>query len=106
MITYAHSVAIGTWLTNSSAARSDVAPAAVRAAYVQEESDNYYTENPSAAFATKVFTNNVQVSVLAFAAGILLCLPTAFILFQNGVNLGAAVGFFAAVGKLPLLLGL
>ena len=106
VLTFAPAVALGTWLANSSAARDAVAPAAVRAAYIQEESKNYYTENPSAEFAAKVFTNNVQVSVLAFAAGILLCLPTAFILFQNGVNLGAAVGFFAAVGKLPLLLGL
>ena len=106
VLTFAPAIALGTWLANSSAARDAVAPAAVRAAYVQEESQNYYTENPSAAFATKVFTNNVQVAVLAFAAGILLCLPTAFLLFQNGVNLGAAVGFFAAVGKLPLLLGL
>jgi len=32
--------------------------------------------------------------------------PTALILVSNGANLGAAFGFFAAVGKLPLLLGL
>jgi uncharacterized membrane protein SpoIIM required for sporulation len=106
LLTFVPAVALGTWLARSTVARDAVAPAAVRAAYVQEESKSYYTENPSAEFATKVFTNNVQVSVIAFAAGILLCLPTAFILFSNGMNLGAAVGFFAAAGKLPLLLGL
>ena len=106
VLTYAPAIALGTWLSHSAVARDTVAPAATRAAYVEEESKNYYTENPSAEFATKVFTNNVQVSILAFAAGILLCLPTVVILLENGLNLGAAVGFFAAVGKLPLLLGL
>src|SRR5207247_6360313 len=44
--------------------------------------------------------------IYAFAAGILLCIPTAVILLFNSINLGVAVGLFAAVGKLPLLLGL
>src|SRR5205807_2541878 len=41
-----------------------------------------------------------------FASGILLCIPTVLILIVNSVNLGSAIGLFAAAGKLPLLLGL
>ena len=106
VLTFAPATGIGIWLAHSPAALNAAAPATVRAAYVDEESNHYYTDNPSAQFATKVFTNNVEVAIFAFAAGILLCLPTAFILLSNSVNLGFAIGLFAAVGKLPLLLGL
>ncbi|MDQ1396645.1 MAG: hypothetical protein QOG64_1904 [Acidimicrobiaceae bacterium] len=106
VLTFAPAIALGTWLAHSPAALEASAPAATRAAYIDEESHHYYTDNPSAAFATKVFTNNVTAAILAFAAGILLCLPTAFSLVQNGANLGFAIGLFAAVGKLRLLFGL
>jgi uncharacterized membrane protein SpoIIM required for sporulation len=105
-LTFVPSVALGVWLAHSGAALDAAAPPALRAAYVDEESNHYYTDHPSAQFATKVFTNNVQVAMLAFAAGILLCVPTALILVQNGASLGLAMGLFAAAGKLPLLFGL
>jgi uncharacterized membrane protein SpoIIM required for sporulation len=53
-----------------------------------------------------VFTNNVRVGILAFAAGVLLCLPTALLLVTNGANLGVAGGLFAAAGELPKFFGL
>jgi len=106
ILTFAPAAAIGVWLAHSPAALDAAAPPALRAAYVDEESNHYYTDRPSAEFATSVFTNNVQVSIIAFAAGILLCLPTALILLQNGAALGMAMGLFAAAGKLPLLFGL
>ncbi|MCA1657413.1 MAG: stage II sporulation protein M, partial [Actinobacteria bacterium] len=105
-LTFAPAVGVGVWLAHSHAALDAAAPPALRAAYVDEESLHYYTDEPSAAFATKVFTNNVAVAIFAFAAGILVCVPTAVILLQNGANLGMAAGLFAAAGKLPLLFGL
>ena len=106
ILTFAPAAGIGIWLAHSPAALDAAAPSTVRAAYVDEESNHYYTDHPSAEFATKVFTNNVEVAIFAFAAWILLCIPTALILLMNSINLGFAVGLFAAVGKLPLLLGL
>ena len=50
--------------------------------------------------------NNIQVGFLAFALGILLCVPTAFILATNGANVGQAAGLFAAVGQQPKFYGL
>ena len=50
--------------------------------------------------------NNIQVSILAFAAGALLCVVTAFILVTNGANVGVAAGTFAAVGEQPRFYGL
>src|SRR5207302_6672203 len=106
VLTFLPATALGVWLAHSDAALDATATPAMRAAYVEEESNHYYTDHPSAEFATKVFTNNLQVSILAFAAGILLCIPTAIILVMNGANLGVALGLFAAVGKLRLLFGL
>jgi uncharacterized membrane protein SpoIIM required for sporulation len=36
-----------------------------------------------------IMTNNIQVVLLAFAGGIVACMPSAFILVNNGVSLGA-----------------
>ena len=54
----------------------------------------------------QVTVNNIQVGFLAFAAGILLCVPTAYILASNGANIGQAAGLFAAVGQQPKFYGL
>lgn len=40
-----------------------------------------------------IMTNNLQVSIVAFGTGILVCLPTIVALVFNGINLGAAMGF-------------
>jgi uncharacterized RDD family membrane protein YckC/uncharacterized membrane protein SpoIIM required for sporulation len=54
----------------------------------------------SATFASGVATNNVQVSFLAFALGITAGIGTAWVLFTNGVSIGAALGTFQAYGAL------
>lgn len=40
-------------------------------------------------FATFLFTHNAYVSLLAFALGFALCVPTAYLLLMNGAALGA-----------------
>ncbi len=103
---FAPALAVGTWLANSDEAIEATAPDAVREAYVEEEFEDYYSSGPSAAFATEVFTNNVRVAILAFAAGVLLCVLTAYILVSNGAGIGGAGGLFAAAGELPRFFGL
>ena len=68
------------------------APAALREAYVEQDFEAYYSSAPASEFATRVTVNNIQVGFLAFAAGILLCVVTAFILVNNGLNLGRPPG--------------
>jgi uncharacterized membrane protein SpoIIM required for sporulation len=41
-----------------------------------------------------VLVNNIQVSFIAFALGVFLCVGTAGILFYNGINVGVAGGLF------------
>jgi uncharacterized membrane protein SpoIIM required for sporulation len=49
-------------------------------------------------FSSFLFTHNSQVSLLAFALGFAVCLPTAFLIFDNGLMLGALFAVYAAHG--------
>lgn len=49
-------------------------------------------------FATFLFTHNAQISILAFALGFALCIPTAALVFYNGATLGAFFTLFASRG--------
>ena len=105
-LTFVPALAVGVWLANSRAAVEASAPEAVREAYVEEDFEAYYSSEPAAQFASEVFVNNVQVAIYAFAAGILLCGVTAYILILNGSNVGVAAGLFAAAGESPKFWGL
>jgi uncharacterized membrane protein SpoIIM required for sporulation len=97
---------MGTWLASSDEALDASGPEAAREAYVEDDFEAYYSSGPAGQFATEVTVNNIQVSILAFAAGALLCVVTAYILVVNGANVGVAAGTFAAVGEQPKFWGL
>lgn len=99
-------ILVGTWLAQSDVALEASAPDAVREAYVEDDFEAYYSSAPAGEFATSVTVNNIQVGFLAFAAGILVCVFTAFILVLNGANIGQAAGLFAAVDQQPKFYGL
>lgn len=66
-----------------------------------------YVEMPEVfmpVLATQLISNNVQVTFLAFAGGILAGLGTAWVLVLNGVMLGSVIGAFANVGQTMHLL--
>jgi len=79
---------------------------AVTQAYIDNDFEDYYSSQPAQNFAGQVFLNNVRVGILAFAAGILLCVFTAFILIYNGANVGVAGGLFTHVGEWERFWGL
>jgi uncharacterized membrane protein SpoIIM required for sporulation len=56
------------------------------------------------AFAVFLFTHNAQVCLLAFALGFVFCLPTALLMADNGLTLGALIAVYASRG-LGLQLG-
>lgn len=99
-------VAMGVWLANSDRALDVAWPDAVREAYLEEDFEAYYSSDSAANFATEVTVNNIQVSLTAFAGGILLCIPTAFVLAINGAFLGEAAGLFTSVGEEAKFYGL
>ena len=64
------------------------------------------TTAQSAAFSSQIFTNNIQVTFLAFAAGLLFAVGGAFLLVYNGLIFGAVLGVAAAHGNLDQVLRL
>jgi uncharacterized membrane protein SpoIIM required for sporulation len=58
----------------------------------------------SIAFASMLFTNNIRVALLAFAAGIAAGLGSAFVLLYNGLVLGVVTGLAVNAGNGPVLL--
>lgn len=50
------------------------------------------------AFAAFLFTHNAGISILAFALGFALCLPTVFLVVYNGASLGAFLALFISRG--------
>jgi uncharacterized membrane protein SpoIIM required for sporulation len=51
------------------------------------------------AFASEIFTNNIRVTLLAFAAGIAAGVGTALLLIYNGVILGVVAGLAVGSGN-------
>lgn len=50
-----------------------------------------------------IMTNNINVAILAFAGGVLLGLPTIFVLINNGIHLGGIFGVVYLYGVQDLL---
>jgi uncharacterized membrane protein SpoIIM required for sporulation len=57
------------------------------------------TGGEQAAFASEIFTNNIRVTFLAFAGGVLFGAGTILILAYNGLFLGAIVGIAIDAGN-------
>ena len=87
---------LGTWLGSSNEALDVAVPKEEQQALLQTRFENYYSSAPAAEFSTRVLVNNIQVSFLAFALGVFLCVGTAAILFYNGINVGVAEDFFSS----------
>jgi uncharacterized membrane protein SpoIIM required for sporulation len=56
-----------------------------------------------AVLASYLFSHNAQIAIFAFALGFAFCIPTAFLLSENGLTLGA---FFALYGSRGLAFNL
>lgn len=106
LLLLAPALAMGAWIGTSEKALDAAAPDAVREAYLEEDFEAYYSSKPAGQFATEVTVNNIQVSVLAFGAGILLCVGAAYILATNGANVGVAGGLFVSAGQWQKFFGL
>jgi uncharacterized membrane protein SpoIIM required for sporulation len=74
-------------------------------AYLKSILYNAHQGKGLSVFATFLFTHNAQVSILAFALGFAFCLPTALLVAENGLSLGALLALYASRGLGPQLCG-
>jgi uncharacterized membrane protein SpoIIM required for sporulation len=66
----------------------------------EDDAAPMYTTDQLTEFSAFLFTHNVSVSLAAFALGITLGLGTAWLMFYNGVLLGALGAVFVEAGQL------
>ena len=99
-------IVFAVWIANSTEARNLAIPPALAQSYVDKEFEEYYASEQASQFASHVYTNNIQVGIMAFASGLLFGIPTIIVLVFNGANVGVAAGLFAHYGELGKFFGL
>jgi len=90
---------VGVWLGNDSAARDQTVDPELAANIASSQFEEYYSSAPAAEFQSRITTNNIQVSFLAFASGVMLGIPTLYLLVMNGVNIGASAAVMHHYGQ-------
>ncbi|HEY7859200.1 MAG TPA: stage II sporulation protein M [Candidatus Nanopelagicales bacterium] len=99
-------IGIGWWVAVNADVQSAVATPDDIAQLVNHDFATYYSSNPASSFATQVWTNNAWVAALSLIGGACLCLPAAYVLWQNAANVGLIGGLMASAGRLDLFFGL
>ena len=90
--------ALGVWVASTPRAQSLTTPARVRE-LCDAQFAQYYTSSPAGSFAAQVWTNNALVAAGCIIFGVLVGLPTLYLLLNNAVNIGVTGGFMATCGK-------
>jgi len=91
-------IAFGAWLQASPEALDAAIPPDRQVALLESEFVDYYSQAPAEQFSTLVLTNNIRVSLVAFALGCLLCVPGIAILAYNGLHVGTVGAVFVDTG--------
>jgi uncharacterized membrane protein SpoIIM required for sporulation len=86
------------WALGDAGAAIGVVPEQFRAA-ASPTADIHLPASGDALFSIEVMVNNIQVSFLAFAGGLLACIGTVFELTQNGLLLGVITGLAGGSGN-------
>jgi uncharacterized membrane protein SpoIIM required for sporulation len=90
----------GSWAVEDPGAAGGLVPEEYRSVVEPREStDLGQSADEQAAVSSAIFTNNIRVSMLAFAGGALVGIGTALVLIYNGVLLGAVAGLAGGAGN-------
>jgi len=85
-------VIIGWWVARSAQVQAALLPPA-------QVSKHYYSQYAATSFAAEVWTHNVWVAAESLIFGILLGLPTLWLLLSNASNIGVVGGLMIAHGR-------
>jgi uncharacterized membrane protein SpoIIM required for sporulation len=99
-------VLLGWWVARSPGVQAELLPRAQVQQLVNHQFQNYYSQYAATSFAAQVWTNNVWVAALSLIFGVLLGLPTLWLLFLNAANGGLEGGLMFAHGKGSLFFAL
>lgn len=99
-------LALAIWVVHSPEVQASIGTPEEIRELVDHDFANYYTEHSAASFAFQVWVNNAWVSAIALIFGILLGIPTVYVLLMNQLNLGLIGGLMFASGKGGVFFGL
>ncbi len=99
-------LALAIWVVHSPEVQASIGTPDEIRELVEHDFANYYTEHSAASFAFQVWVNNAWVSAVALIFGILLGIPTVYVLLMNQLNLGLIGGLMFANGKGDVFFGL
>ncbi|HVW34690.1 MAG TPA: stage II sporulation protein M [Acidimicrobiia bacterium] len=92
-------VLVGAWAANDPAAASRFLPGQFRGVGEHGGGDLGLALGRQATLAGQILTNNIQVSFVAFAGGILAGVGTTLVLLYNGALIGGVAGLTWAAGQ-------
>ena len=99
-------LSLGIWVaTHPDVQASVAAPDDIRQ-LVNHDFRDYYSSHPASSFAARVWTNNAWVAAGTLTLGVLLGLPTLYLLWVNAANVGVVGGLMGANDKLGVFFGL
>jgi uncharacterized membrane protein SpoIIM required for sporulation len=96
----------GWWIARSPDVQASLVSKSAAADLVNHQFRNYYSQYAASSFAFKVWTNNVWVAAETLIFGVLLGLPTLYVLLTNALNLGVDGGLMIGHGKSAEFFGL
>jgi uncharacterized membrane protein SpoIIM required for sporulation len=99
LLLFAPAVLSASWALRNPGAAIGLVPEEFRPVTESERPWRDLTPGEQADFTTNVFTNNIRVTLAAFAGGVTFGLLTAAILVFNGVLLGAVGGLMIGAGN-------
>lgn len=99
-------VGMGFWLANDPAVLDASVPPELQQSIAESEFKDYYSSEAAQNFAGTVTVNNIYVSFLAFALGLVPVLGPVFILGYNGLNVGVMAAVMHHAGEGPQFWGL
>jgi uncharacterized membrane protein SpoIIM required for sporulation len=102
----APALAMGIWLGTSANVRKAAIDPHLQKALATHDFAQYYRSQAAAGFETQVTFNNIGVAFEAFASGVLVGVPTAGVLIDNGANVGVDAAVMHAYHKDSLFWGL
>ncbi|MFI6501562.1 stage II sporulation protein M [Nonomuraea typhae] len=97
---------IGAWVAANPEVQQAIASPDEITQLVEHDFADYYSENPAASFAGRVWINNAWVAAVMLIGAIFMGLPIPYLLFQNAANVAVSGGLMASRGKLDIFFGL
>lgn len=98
--------ALGAWVAVTPRVQATLGTPPEIRQLVNNRFEDYYSTFPAASFAAEVWTNNVWVAAVSLTFGILLGVPTLYVMWQNALHIATVGGVMVAYGRAEVFFGL